>query len=362
VACEYCGQADEVSCGCAAKVGVGEPRSEAVFAGTTAAAGHDDPPSGGDASGPASAPDAAGDEPPPPGPTSEPSESPGWHSDPASAAGAQSSAAAGSDAVPSAGTSLPPGGLSWPPPGPPPAPYASPLPAPEVPSRSHRARNAGIAAAAAVIVVVVVAVVVGRSSHSPTFTTGKAVPGTSSAGTPSGYQSFVDQTDHFSIAVPTQWRALDPSSPGAAAMFQQLEQDNPKLKAVLGSNLATQESRGMKFLSVDVNSQAAESPNVNVIVTPAPGLQDSDVTEAADQLVAVLAKAGGTELVSRIVAFDGHQVVQVSGNVTLNNPSGNNVTYPLTQYDLGANDFLYVITLSGSSPEFSTIATTFHTQ
>jgi hypothetical protein len=231
-----------------------------------------------------------------------------------------------------------------------------------VPRRSHRARNAGIAAAAAVIVAVVVVAVVGRSSHSPSFTNGKAVAGPSTAGTPSGYKSFLDQTDHFSIAVPAQWRQVDPSSPGAAAAFQQLEQDNPKLKAALGSNLATLESRGMKFLSFDPNSQAAGPPTVNVAVQPAPGIQDSDITQAADQASSLLEKSGATVLGTRVVTFDGHQALQISLETTAKDPLGNNATTPATEYALGANDFAYFITLGGTSPDLSTIATTFHRQ
>jgi hypothetical protein len=212
------------------------------------------------------------------------------------------------------------------------------------------------------VILVVVLAVVGRSSHSPTFSNGKAVPGPSTASTPDGYKSFVDQTDHFSIAVPAQWREVNPSSPGAAAALQQLEQDNPKLKAALGSNLATVMSRGAKFLSVEPDRQADVSPNVIVSVQPAPGIQDSDVTQAAGLAEAEFGKSGLTVLGTRIVTFDGHRALQVSLSATLKDPLGNAITFSQTQYYLGANDFLYIIGLTGTSPDLSRIANTFETQ
>jgi hypothetical protein len=213
-----------------------------------------------------------------------------------------------------------------------------------------------------VLAIVVALVVAGQSSHSPTFSNGKAVPGASAAGTPSGYKSFIDRTDHFSIAVPAQWRQVDPSSPGAAAAFQQLAQDNPKWKAAIGSNLATLISRGMKFLATEPNRQAAVQSTVNVVVEPAPGIQDSDVTQLGDQASSELEKAGATVLGTRVITVDGHQALQVSISSNFKDPLGDNVTGPETQYYVGANDFAYIITLSGTGPELSTIVGTFRTQ
>jgi hypothetical protein len=212
------------------------------------------------------------------------------------------------------------------------------------------------------VVVLVVVALVGRSSHSPGFSNGKAVPGPSTASTPNGYKAFVDQTDHFSIAVPAPWRDVDPSSPGAAAAFQQIEQDNPRLKAGLGSSFATLMSRGVKFFAVEPYSQADVASNVTVIVQPAPGIQDSDISQAADLVASEAAKVGATVLGSNVMTYEGHQALQVSLSATVKDPLGNNITYRATQYYLGANDFAYIITLTGTSPDLATIATTFRTQ
>jgi hypothetical protein len=156
---------------------------------------------------------------------------------------------------------------------------------------------------------------------------------------------------------------VDPSSPGAAAAWQQLAQDNPSLEANLGSSFATLVAKGVKFLSIEPNSQAEVGrSDVVVAVEPEPGIRDSDVTQSTDQIVSAAEKAGATQVATRIVTLDAHQALQVSYSLTLKDQLGNNQTAPGTQYELGANDFLYVITLTGTSPDLSTIATTFHTQ
>jgi hypothetical protein len=143
--------------------------------------------------------------------------------------------------------------------------------------------------------------------------------------------------------------------------LQQVLQDNPKLKSALGSNLASLLSKGIKFFAVEPNYQAAVAPTVSVVVEPAPGIQDSDVTQSGDQVAAGLTKAGATVLGTRVVTFDGHQALQVSETDKLKDPLGNAIPVPATQYEVGANDFVYLISLSGTSPDFSTIATTFNT-
>jgi hypothetical protein len=68
------------------------------------------------------------------------------------------------------------------------------------------------------------------------------------------------------------------------------------------------------------------------------------------------------EQVATIITLDGHQVSQVTYSLTLKDQLGNADTASGTSYDLGANDFLYTITLTGTSPDLSTIVTTFHAQ
>jgi hypothetical protein len=155
---------------------------------------------------------------------------------------------------------------------------------------------------------------------------------------------------------------VDPSSPGAAAEWQQIEQDNRKVKAAVGSSLATLMSKGVKFMAFEPNSQADVEGNVIVAVEPAPGVQDSDIAQGADQLASQAAKIGATQFTTRIVSLDGHQALQLSYTLTVKDVLGNNHTAPGIQYYVGANDFVYSITLTGTSADLSTIVANFHSQ
>jgi hypothetical protein len=181
-------------------------------------------------------------------------------------------------------------------------------------------------------------------------------------GVPAGYAPFVDQTDGFSIAVPTAWRQLDPTSPGAAAIFAQLGQDNPNLKTVLGPDLSTLISKQVKILALDAGSQNGFASSVNVIARPEPGIQSSDLAQIARQLPAEYAQLGATLLGTSMVTLGGEQALQETLDLPLHDLQGAAIVARETQYFVGANDFLYTVTLAGDSPDLPTIASTFHLQ
>ena len=210
------------------------------------------------------------------------------------------------------------------------------------------------------VAVLIGAVVVARASHSDR-TRGAVIAGSPAASTPSGYTSFVDHADRFSIAVPAAWRDVDPSSPGAQQAFQDLVQGNPEIAASLGPNIATMVTKGMKFFSIDPAAGPAGRPSVNVIAEPALGINDSDLGDLAQQLPAGFAKAGATMLGSATIPLAGHQALQVTLEVPLT-VGGQPVVLHETQDYVAANDLVYVITLTGTSPQAVIIASTFRVQ
>ena len=163
---------------------------------------------------------------------------------------------------------------------------------------------------------------------------------------------------NFSIAVPSSWTAVNPTGPGATAAIQQVEQNNPDLQATLGS-LSNLVAKGVKYFAVYNNGEADQLASVNVVVEPDLGFHDSQLAQLAAQLSAQLAKVGATVLGSSDVSLDGYQALRVALDLPLTNAAGNRVMVGETQYYLGSSEFLYVITLSGNSSDFSAIASTF---
>jgi len=245
----------------------------------------------------------------------------------------------------------------------PPGAWNSPAPTPPeygAPRRSHTVRNVVIAAAVVLVVLVIVGVVVGTTSHSSNAPGSIAVAGTNAADTPQGYQTFVDQPDRFSLAVPSTWREINPSSPGAADAFQAIQDQNPNLKSALGgTNLATMAASGMKFFSMEPSPEGGFASNINVVVHSALGIKDSDLGELQREAATEYAKAGATVSSTSTVALAGHKALRETIQFTMKNPSGNSILVPEVQYFVGANDLLYVITLSGTAPDLDTVATTF---
>jgi hypothetical protein len=182
-------------------------------------------------------------------------------------------------------------------------------------------------------------------------------------GVPSGaarsagrYVTFVDTADHFSIAVPNAWRRIDLSTPGASQTLRDLVAANPGLRALLGSNAAALIAQGIKFYALNANEAAV--PTVNVVARPAVGIRDSDLPRIAATLKAQYATIGAT--VSRISASSvaGHTALQVAVTTRAVGPTGAAIAKDEIQDFVAANDFIYILTLAGTSPEFRTIAAT----
>ncbi len=177
----------------------------------------------------------------------------------------------------------------------------------------------------------------GSDDESASGSTTLAPPTTAAATTtstgpvPAGYTGFTEATSRFSVAVPSSWRQVDPSSPGAAQALQDLAKSNPALGSMLsGGDLAAE---GIKFLAVD---QAGAS--ANVVVKPALGAKDSDLPQLLEELKAQYRDLGATLTGNETVKLAGHDVLKLSINLPLAQPQGGRTTLPTVQYFLVAND------------------------
>ncbi len=214
----------------------------------------------------------------------------------------------------------------------------------------------GIGAACLVLLAIAIPTFLGHNP--PTSTTDRALPNGNSSSTPAGYQSFSDQTYHFTIAVPSTWKQIDPASPGAAAALKEVEQTNPNLRAVL-PDFSSLAAKGMKFMAVDPTATDGFAPNMNVIAHAAVGYSDNDLGDIAGQMSQEYGKLGATVTSSQTTTLAGHKALKESLDVPLQTDSGRSITIHEVQYVLGGNDILYIITLSGDSPELSRIVSTF---
>ncbi len=212
---------------------------------------------------------------------------------------------------------------------------------------------------ALVLVGAIVAIVVGATSPSSKPPGSIAVAGANTPATPHGYQTYVDQRDRFSIAVPAIWREVNPSSPGAAAFFQQMEQANPKIRATLPGNLAGLAAQGTKFFAIDATSQSGGA-RTTVVVEPALGSSDGDLPQARDEVLTEYDKLGVTKVETSCPVLNGHDALAASADWPYCRQDGSSYVVHDTQYLLFANDFSYVINSVGPSPELPTVLSTFN--
>jgi hypothetical protein len=73
------------------------------------------------------------------------------------------------------------------------------------------------------------------------------------------------------------------------------------------------------------------------------------------------AKLGGAITGISYLTFDGHPALRSSDTLSLNTPLGTHISFKQTQYFVGANGFLYALTLSGNDPNLAAIASSFST-
>ncbi len=171
----------------------------------------------------------------------------------------------------------------------------------------------------------------------------------STARTPAGFAVFQDKPDHLRLSVPSAWRQVDASSPGAIQAAKDLAASNPALQSLIGSGDLS--SKGIKFLALAPDTGS----NVNVVVKPAVGARDSDLPNLVDALKTQYQQAGATVQTTKQVPLAGHQALEVTLTLPLNDGSGGTTTLHETQDIVAANDLAYIVTLTGNSPDLPAI-------
>ena len=122
-------------------------------------------------------------------------------------------------------------------------------------------------------------------------------------------------------------------------------------------------------VSPRLNPRAKRTPVQDVVRSkfwggagkPAPGFVDADLGQIRNALPGEYTKIGATLLGITTITLDGHQALKTTANLPVNTDLGNTLVASQTQYVLGANDFIYIITMTGTSPDLPTIAATFQT-
>ena len=256
----------------------------------------------------------------------------------------------------------------WSPP-PPPAAYPSYNWAPPPPAAPQRRTRRTIAIVAGSVVTLIIALgvigaIAGTAKHntnSHTSSSGEAVPVNKPA-TPAGFTAFTSKADQFTIDVPRTWKAVDPTSPGAQAAMNEIEQSNPDLQSSFGQSAIKLAEQGIALMAINTQVDAAGfASNVNVEAKPALTFSASDLPQIAASLPTEYAKLGGTITGITYLTFDGHQALRSTDTMSLNTPLGTHISVSQTQYFVGANGFLYALTLSGSDPDLAAIASSFST-
>ena len=235
------------------------------------------------------------------------------------------------------------------------------------PPRRRTGKTIAIAAGSAAVVVVVLGVIgaiAGTNKHKVNVLTsnrGSAVP-VNSPTTPPGFTAFHSTADQFTIDIPNTWKAVDPTSPGAQAAMNEIEQSNPDLQSSFATNAIQLAEQGIVLMAVNtVMNPDGFASNINVEAKPDLTYSASDLSQLAASLPAEYAKLGGTITGTSYLTFDGHQALRLSATLSINTPLGTHVNVNETQYFVGANGFLYALTLSGSDPNLAAIASSFST-
>jgi hypothetical protein len=201
----------------------------------------------------------------------------------------------------------------------------------------------------------------GKKQAAPTTaaSTTSTIPATTTSSVPTGYTGFTDTADQFSVAVPTSWNQVDPSSPDAASALQRIVAANPKLQAAFGSGTASFVQAGTKFLAIDATATGDFAPNLNIIAKSNAGLSDADLPQLLPDLRTEFAKIGATITSTGTITLAGHQAMQLKLRFPINQLSGGKTIVDETQDYVAANDYLYILTFAGSSAQFSVIQSTF---
>ncbi len=177
--------------------------------------------------------------------------------------------------------------------------------------------------------------------------------------TPAGYRAIVDTADRFHIAVPSSWRQVILSAPGGEQALQALLSANVDLKSAYGDDAATFVASGTKFWAFDVSAAEIYIPNFSIIVKTERGVTNTDLPDIVSGFQSEYRKVGATVISSATVTFAGHPTYRVMLQVPIATPSDIAERVDESLDILVANGRIYALTFSGTSADFSAIASTF---
>ncbi|MGH9121088.1 MAG: hypothetical protein ACRDYC_03955 [Acidimicrobiales bacterium] len=181
-------------------------------------------------------------------------------------------------------------------------------------------------------------------------------------GTPAGLTAFGSTAYHFMIDVPGTWEAIDPSSPGEQAALREMEQMNPDLGSSLSQGASQLSQSGIRLVAINpVEGSDGLTSNLFVIAQKASNYSSSLLYQMADAFPAAVAEVGGTVTGTSFVTIDGHRALRATDTVSMFGPLGTETVIDQTVYAVGANGFVYSITLTGNDPDMAAIASTFST-
>jgi hypothetical protein len=221
--------------------------------------------------------------------------------------------------------------------------------------------------AASIVGVIVVLGVIGAiaghrksGSNAHNSNAGTAVPVANNPSSPAGFTVYRSTPDQFTVDIPKTWKAVDPTSPGAQAAMNEIVQSNPNLRSSIGTSAIQLSEKGMALLAINpVAGPDGIAANINVLARPDLTFSAGDLSKLAAALPGEYAKLDATSTGISYVTIDGHQAVRATDTLPLNTPAGTRVNVHQTQYFIGANGFLYALTLSGDDPNMTAIASSF---
>lgn len=174
---------------------------------------------------------------------------------------------------------------------------------------------------------------------------------TTAAAVPAGYTRFISEHAHLSIAVPADWKRVDPTNPNATSAIEELAKSNPKLAKGMSPNGLV--AAGIRFIAAD---DTGSGDSLSVMVRRLQAGTDTDFERLAERLKPGLEARNATLRADETVLLAGRTALRLTIDGDPTAPGGPDVT---VQYLLFVDDLGYTVTLTGENAHFGTIASTF---
>lgn len=208
----------------------------------------------------------------------------------------------------------------------------------------------------AVVTVLGVAVVAaacsggGSGTASPTTVPPATVaPTTTTTSLPPGFVAFTDATDLFAVAVPGGWTQVNPSTATGQQQLQQLLNASGAAESALATT---------KFFAETPTAVNGYHANVAVTVEAVPGGSESLLPDIVSGFEQGTKGEGVTITSSSTGTMLGHAAWHANATISAV-VKGRHIVEAAEFHLLIANNNLYSLTFTGTSPDFATIISTF---